>query len=106
MRADYPIALLAGIDAPIFSDMLLHDMGDLLADGVADESASARQWRTAPLIGMRHQKGYMHDGRAATIEQAILSHEGPGSEANDSAARFKGLSLEERKALIDFVKSL
>jgi CxxC motif-containing protein (DUF1111 family) len=105
-RADYPIAPLAGINAPVYTDFLLHDMGDDMADGLADESATSRTWKTAPLIGIRHIQGFLHDGRATTVEQAILAHEGPGSEANDSIARFKALSFEERKALITFVQLL
>jgi CxxC motif-containing protein (DUF1111 family) len=84
----------------------LHDMGDALADGQTDESAGPRDWRTAPLIGLRFQKAYLHDGRAATIEVAILKHEGPGSEANDSVERFKALPLAERAALLSFVHGL
>lgn len=105
-RADYPIKLLAGIDAPVYTDLLLHDMGDAMADGLTDESATSRSWKTAPLIGLRHFKSFLHDGRAATVEQAILAHEGPGSEANDAIARFKALSPDDRKALIAFVQSL
>jgi CxxC motif-containing protein (DUF1111 family) len=105
-RADYPIALLAGIDAPIFTDLLLHDLGPDLADGLADESAASVAWKTAPLIGLRHFNAYLHDGRARTIEQAILLHDGPGSEAAASVAAFRALSFEDRAALIDFVRSL
>jgi CxxC motif-containing protein (DUF1111 family) len=105
-RADYPIKALAGIDAQVFTDFLLHDMGDYLADGLTEESATSRTWKTAPLIGIRHLKGFLHDGRAATVEQAILAHEGPGSEANDAIARWKMLSPGDRNALITFVQSL
>ncbi|KYF83334.1 hypothetical protein BE20_23430 [Sorangium cellulosum] len=105
-RADYPIAQLADIDAPVYTDFLLHDLGPDLADGLADESASSVSWRTAPLIGMRHSTSYLHDGRARTIEQAILLHDGPASEAADSVAAFRALSREDREALIDFVRSL
>lgn len=105
-RGDYPIKALAGIDAAVYTDLLLHDLGDNLADGLTDESATSRSWKTAPLMGVRHEKGFLHDGRAATVEQAILAHEGPGSEANDSISRFKALSLDQRTALIDFVQSL
>ncbi|MGH9887787.1 MAG: di-heme oxidoredictase family protein, partial [bacterium] len=59
-RASYPIAQLAGIDAPIYSDLLLHDMGAALADGMTDGGASATAWRTAPLIGLRFQSSYLH----------------------------------------------
>ncbi|WP_437737787.1 di-heme oxidoredictase family protein [Sorangium sp. So ce1335] len=105
-RADYPIAQLADIDAPVYTDFLLHDLGPDLADGLIDESASSTSWRTAPLIGMRHSTSYLHDGRARTIEQAILLHDGPGSEAAGSVAAFRALPREEREALIDFVRSL
>ena len=105
-RADYPIAQLAGIDAPVFTDFLLHDMGDDLADGLTDESATAREWRTAPLIGMRHMTTFLHDGRATTVEQAILLHGGPGSEAAASVAAFSDMPYEDRAAIIEFVRSL
>jgi CxxC motif-containing protein (DUF1111 family) len=105
-RADYPIALLAGIDAPVFTDMLLHDLGDTLADGVVDGQAGSRDWRTAPLLGLRFDKTFLHDGRAATVEQAILQHDGPGSEAHDSIARFRGLAGADRELLLAFVGAL
>jgi CxxC motif-containing protein (DUF1111 family) len=105
-RADYPLAPLAAIDAPIFTDLLLHDLGPDLADGMADESATSTSWRTAPLIGIRHFAAYLHDGRASTIEQAILLHDGNGSEAAASVAAFRALSYDDRAALIDFVRSL
>ncbi|APR80961.1 Putative thiol oxidoreductase with 2 cytochrome c heme-binding site [Minicystis rosea] len=105
-REDYPIRLLAGVDAPVFTDMLLHDLGDALADGVIDGSAQSRDWRTAPLIGLRFNKTFMHDGRALTIEEAILLHDGPGSEAADSIARFRALSDDGRAALLAFVRAL
>ena len=75
-RPDYPLAVLAGIDAPIYSDVLLHDMGDSLADGVAkiDGEATSRDWRTTPLIGLRFDKELMHDGRAKTVGYAIRAH--------------------------------
>ncbi|APR78816.1 Putative thiol oxidoreductase with 2 cytochrome c heme-binding site [Minicystis rosea] len=104
--SSYPIAALAGIDAAVFTDFLLHDMGDALADGLAEESATSRTWKTAPLIGVRHLKGFLHDGRAKTVEMAVLAHEGPGSEANDSIARFRALSLQDRNALLAFVEAL
>lgn len=104
-RADYPIPQLAGIDAPVYTDFLLHDLGPELADGLIDEEASSTAWRTAPLIGLRHATSYLHDGRAKTVEEAILLHDGPGSEAAASVAAFRDLSAEDRAALIDFVRS-
>jgi CxxC motif-containing protein (DUF1111 family) len=105
-RPDYPIALLAGIDAPVFTDLLLHDMGGGLADGVAEGGAGARDWRTAPLIGLRFDKAYLHDGRARTVEEAILLHDGDGSEAASSIARFRALSPSDHDTLLAFVRAL
>jgi CxxC motif-containing protein (DUF1111 family) len=105
-RADYPIAQLAGIDAPVYTDMLLHDMGDALADGQTDQSATSREWRTAPLIGLRFFRNFMHDGRAKSVEQAIEMHEGQGSQASGSVAAFRALSGADRASLLAFVQSL
>jgi CxxC motif-containing protein (DUF1111 family) len=105
-RVDYPIAALAGIDAPIFTDLLLHDMGNELADGLTDGSASSGEWRTAPLIGLRHFRSFLHDGRAKTVEEAILLHDGTGSEAKVAVERYRALSTADRKVLIDYVSSL
>jgi CxxC motif-containing protein (DUF1111 family) len=102
-RADYPIAELADVDAPIYSDLLLHDLGDALADGMTDESATSREWRTAPLIGLRFLKEFLHDGRASTLEDAILAHEG---QAKGSAEAFRALSAKDRDALLKFVAAL
>jgi CxxC motif-containing protein (DUF1111 family) len=105
-RADYPIAVLADIDAPVYTDLLLHDMGDALADGVVDEAASGREWRTAPLIGIRFFHSLLHDGRAHSVDEAIRLHGGPGSQANDSVARYATLTKAARALLVRFVTSL
>ena len=105
-RSDYPIAILAGIDAPIYTDLLLHDMGDALADGTVEGEATGRDWRTAPLIGLRFNRVFMHDGSAATIGDAIHAHTGAGSEANGSVAAFDALSPADRQLLLQFVSSL
>ena len=105
-RPDYPIAALAGIFAPVYTDLLLHDMGTELADGISDGEATSRDWRTPPLIGLRFVKTFLHDSRAATIEQAILMHGGPGSEAAASTALFVALPAGQKTTLLDFVGSL
>ena len=105
-RADYPIAQLAGIQARGFTDLLLHDMGDALADGITDEQAGARDWRTAPLIGVRFNTAFMHDGRAQTIEEAILAHDGLHSEAHASVQRYQSLDATEQRALLEYVGAL
>ena len=105
-RADYPIAALAGIDAPIYTDLLLHDLGSDLADGITDGEATSRDWRTPALIGLRFVKTYLHDSRATSLEQAILLHDGVGSEAAPSVAAFKALAAADQATLLEFVKSL
>jgi len=102
-RASYPIPQLAGIDAPIYSDLLLHDMGDALADGMTDGSATSRAWRTAPLIGLRFARTYLHDGRAHSVGEAVRAHDG---EAHGAALAFQALSPDDQQALIDYVSAL
>ena len=103
---DYPIDLLADIDAPIFTDMLLHDMGDAAADGIEQYDAGSTEWRTPPLMGLRFLRNLMHDGRAKTVREAIEAHAGPGSEANSTIDNFETLSDDEKTALIAYVESL
>jgi CxxC motif-containing protein (DUF1111 family) len=105
-RADYPIADLADRDAPVFTDFLLHDLGTELADGLDEGEASSREWRTAPLIGLRFNRVLLHDGRARSIEDAVLAHDGEGSEAQASIALFRGLSSVEKATLLAYVGAL
>lgn len=107
---DYP--LLPAISKKTFrayTDLLLHDMGDGLADGRPDFKAGPRDWRTAPLwgIGLSAQVNgsmhLLHDGRARNVLEAVLWH---GGEAKASRDLFAGLSKEERDDLIAFVNSL
>jgi CxxC motif-containing protein (DUF1111 family) len=92
-----------------FSDMLLHDMGEGLADGRPDFLADGNEWRTRPLWGIgltqtvNPQAGFLHDGRAATLEEAILWH---GGEAQQSTDDFMALSQDERNQVIVFLRSL
>jgi CxxC motif-containing protein (DUF1111 family) len=102
-RADYPIAQLADIDAPVYTDMLLHDMGPALADGMTDASSKSPQWRTAPLIGLRFSKAYLHDARAHSITEAIQAHAGEGTA---SAAAFAALSADDQATLLAFIEAL
>ncbi|MFT5434795.1 MAG: hypothetical protein ACI9OJ_005509, partial [Myxococcota bacterium] len=102
-RNDYPIAQMAGTDAHIYSDLLLHDMGPDATDGVIESDASATHWRTAPLIALSRMANFLHDGSAATIQDAI---EGHGGEAEPSVAAWLALDDSEQAALLDFVSSL
>ncbi|UJR85891.1 di-heme oxidoredictase family protein [Sandaracinus amylolyticus] len=105
-RDDHEVPALRAVDAAIYSDLLLHDMGDALADGIAEGAASGREWRTAPLVGVRHLRGLMHDGRARTVREAIDAHASEGSEANAVVERFRALGEDEQLALIAFVEAL
>ena len=104
-----PIPALAGRTVDLYSDLLLHDMGDALADNRPDGQASGREWRTTPLWGLRIMRGFLngqgfliHDGRARSVEEAILLH---GGEADSARIGFQALSPEDRAALLDFAES-
>lgn len=92
-----------------YSDLLLHDMGDGLADRTVDGRPGDSEWRTPPLWGLglvRHITGsesYLHDGRARTIAEAILWHGGEGARARE---RFRSLDETQRAALEAFVRAL
>lgn len=105
-RADAPIAAMRNGRAEVYSDMLLHDMGSGLADGAAEGAAGPRDWRTAPLMGLRFFRAYLHDGRARTLDDAVRMHRGEGSEANDAVDRYAALPEPERRALITFLQTL
>ena len=89
--------------------MLLHDMGSDLADNRRDFTATGQEWKTRPLWGIGLTKavnpaaGFLHDGRADTVEEAILWH---GGEAQLSKESFMVLNTSDRSALLDFVMSL
>ena len=99
--ADAP-APLAGQLLPLYSDLLLHDMGPQAA-GICSPSASPTEVRTAPLMGLRHRPILTHDGRASTLLDVI---EGHGGEAQGSADAFATLSDQRRTALLRFLSTL
>jgi len=92
-----------------YTDLLLHDMGEGLADGRPDFAASGRQWKTPPLWGIgliRDVNGHtrlLHDGRADGVIEAMLWH---GGEAKTSRNHVLALSKTQRAALVKFVESL
>jgi CxxC motif-containing protein (DUF1111 family) len=97
---------LAGIDAPIFSDLLLHDMGAALSDGQYEEEARPTEFRTAPLIGVRFLSTLLHDGSAHNVVEAIEAHDTADSEGRESAQRYKALPPDERARLVRLVEAL
>jgi len=92
-----------------YTDMLLHDMGDGLADGRPEGLADGREWRTAPLWGIGLTKVvsghtfFLHDGRARNLLEAILWH---GGEAEAARETVRNLPTKEREALLAFLNSL
>lgn len=91
---------------PIFSDLLVHNMGAGLADGVTQGTAQGNEWRTAPLWGLGQRLFYLHDGRTSDLGQAIAAHASQGSEANAVIGAFNALSAQTKQDIINFLKSL
>jgi CxxC motif-containing protein (DUF1111 family) len=90
--------------------MLVHDMGDGLADSLGEGSATGAEWRTAPLWGlgrinpaMEGKAAYLHDGRARNLSEAILWH---GGWAFSAKEKFRTMPAEDRAALLKFLESL
>ncbi|MEX2594099.1 MAG: di-heme oxidoredictase family protein [Anditalea sp.] len=107
---DSPIEALSYREFHPYTDLLLHDMGNSLDDGYTEGNALTSEWRTPALWGLGlspdaqgGQYFLMHDGRAPSIEEAILLH---GGEATNSRTQYQNLSQEEKDALIKFLKSL
>lgn len=108
--ADFlPQPALSGAEIHPYTDLLLHDLGEGLADGREDFEAGSRDWRTPPLWGLRlagksgDGANFLHDGRARTPTEAILWH---GGEAQSSADAFRNLHERQRDALLAFLNSL
>jgi CxxC motif-containing protein (DUF1111 family) len=106
---EHTIAALSHQTIAPFTDLLVHDLGEELADNRPDGEADGREWRTAPLwgIGLTHTvlpgSGFLHDGRARTLEEAILWH---GGEAEAAREGFRTADAATRAALITFLESL
>ncbi|MFZ9090498.1 MAG: di-heme oxidoredictase family protein [Planctomycetaceae bacterium] len=105
----HPFAELRGQKIQPYTDLLLHDLGQELADTLGEHTASGAEWRTAPLwgIGLTNDvsggEAYLHDGRARTLEEAILWH---GGEAENAKEAFRKMPQQDRTTLIRFLQSL
>lgn len=93
-----------------YTDLLLHDLGPGLADGIVEDEASGQHWRTAPLWGLGQVKavggeaaGYLHDGRARSLAEAILWHGGEAQMARDAWA---ALPVTQRREVLAFLATL
>ena len=104
-----PIPALADQTFAPYTDLLLHDLGDGLADGRPEFAADGREWRTPPLWGLglvatvTPGASYLHDGRARTVAEAILWHDG---EARAAREAFRTAPADERAALLAFLSAL
>jgi CxxC motif-containing protein (DUF1111 family) len=108
-RRDWEVPALAGQLIWPYSDLLLHDMGEGLADDRPEGVASGQEWRTPPLWGIgltetvNGHTYFLHDGRARNLSEAILWH---GGEAEAARAAFAGMAEADRDAMLAFVNSL
>lgn len=98
----HEVAALSRQKVGAYTDLLLHDMGPELAD-VCLGAAGPAEFRTEPLMGLRHVPAFLHDGRAANVTEAIELHGGEASAARDA---FLALSKDERQGLLAFLASL
>lgn len=104
-----PVTMPDGTTSEIapYTDLLLHDMGEGLTDGVTEAAATGREWRTAPLWGLGQARrlsdrvGYLHDGRARSVVEAILWHGGEAAQARDAFARLDAKARDELLAFLD-----
>jgi len=104
-----PVLELSKQEIHPYTDLLLHDLGEGLADNRPTFAADGREWRTAPLWGIglvrtvNEHTRFLHDGRARDLSEAILWH---GGEAQNARAAFVAMSAGERRALLAFLDSL
>src|SRR5438552_5359300 len=99
-------AALNGRTANLFSDLLLHDMGDGLRDDILQGAAGPRDFRTAPLWGLGQRLFFLHDGRTSNLLDAIQAHSSNGSEANTVISNFNLLSPGQKQDVLNFLRSL
>ena len=102
ISGESPVHALAFKTVPLYSDLLLHDMG-ALGDGIVQGPAGAREMRTAPLWGLRARGPFLHDGRASSVNDAVLAHDGEGAAARE---RYRQLSSAELRQLLAFLNSI
>jgi CxxC motif-containing protein (DUF1111 family) len=100
------VAALRNKQVKLYSDLLTHDMGDGLADGVSQGEAGPREFRTAPLWGLGQRLFFLHDGRTSDLVEAIKAHSSSGSEANGVVSNYNGLTPAQKQDLLNFLRSL
>jgi CxxC motif-containing protein (DUF1111 family) len=101
-----PSPSLSAQQVNLFSDLLVHHMGQGLADGITQGAAGPDEFRTAPLWGVGQRVFFLHDGRTSDLLAAIKAHASQGSEANTIIQRFNALSPVQQQDILDFLRSL
>ena len=104
--ANSTVAALRGKVANLYSDLLVHDMGVGLADGVSQGQAGPREFRSAPLWGLGQRIFFLHDGRTSDLVQAIRQHRSEGSEAYRVVNNYDNLRESLKQDLLNFLRSL
>jgi CxxC motif-containing protein (DUF1111 family) len=99
-------AVLQNRPVKLFSDLLLHDMGVGLADGISQGQAGPRDFRSTPLWGVGQRIFFLHDGRTSDLLEAIKAHRSHGSEANAVINEFNELPVSDKQAILNFLRSL
>ena len=106
------VAALRNQPANLFSDLLVHDMGPGLADGITQGQAGPREFRTAPLWGLGQRLFFLHDGRTPDLREAIRAHRSGSfltfnaSEANAVIRNFNALKDDQKQDVLNFLRSL
>jgi CxxC motif-containing protein (DUF1111 family) len=100
------VPALNNASANLYSDLLVHNMGTNLADGISQGSAGGNEFRTAPLWGVGQRIYFLHDGRTTDLLETIQQHSSSGSEANQVIESFNKLTAAEQQDLLDFLRSL
>jgi len=101
-----PSAALSNQTVNLWSDLLVHHMGEDLADGITQGAAGPDEFRTAPLWGVGQRIFFLHDGRTNNLIETIKAHKSRGSEATKVVDHFHKLHPREQQELIDFLRSL
>jgi CxxC motif-containing protein (DUF1111 family) len=92
--------------ANLYSDLLLHNMGSRLADGISQGAATGNEFRTAPLWGLGQRVFFLHDGRSKDLEEVIQLHGDRDSEARGTVAIYNRLSERDKQHVLNFLRSL
>jgi CxxC motif-containing protein (DUF1111 family) len=101
-----PSVALSNQPVNLWSDLLVHHMGEGLADGITQGGVGPDEFRTAPLWGVGQRVFFLHDGRTTDLVKAIEAHNSRGSEASTIIGRFNRLSITQQQDIINFLRSL